>query len=284
MSGYVERSRHAPVTDFLGISPNRMHRILNDGVGGIDGFLGVGGEIWDGDAASIPLMHATLALLARLGESGPVKATAKGNLPRAFVLDWWDESFGPREENERTRMIMRPNKEDGDWTLHTTRRIIRKAGLIKLQGGEFSVTDRWRKLLAKGDRLELYRALFFATGWDFDWNYGRDDARALHPFTQRSFAFNLYLLGRIARSWITQEEAVQSYLRAFPEIRKDFISSDAAILAIVMDGTLGYGLTHFPIELGLLEHRNTRQGNDRFGTDEYRITPLFDRLLSFSLR
>ncbi len=281
MADFVERRRNAPVDAFLGVNPDRMYRILYDGIEGTVGFLALLDDIRDADIAAIPLLQATLALLAYLGESGPVKATARGNLPRALVLRWWDEIFGPRESDGTIRALLRPNNEKG--TMKQSRMIIRLAGLIKLRSGEFSLTELGRRLYEKGDLGGVYRALFYAAGWAFDWNEECGYLRFFHPFAQQSFAFNLHLLGKLARSWTTRATLVDAWLRAFPDVRADFPEDPEAMDDSFMEDSIGAGLTEIPLQLGLLEIRDGRSFNPDAPPCAYRVTPYFDRLLEFSL-
>jgi hypothetical protein len=279
MESFVARQREGPIDDFLGLSPAQMRAILHGGPEGLAGIVRLEARtVRAEDLPSAPLLEATLALLGYLAEDGPVKATAKGNLPRALVLRWWDEIFGPREKNERIRAIMRPRNEEDAGGLHDARRIAQKAGLIKMRGGEFSVTELGRRLHDRMALGELYLALFRTVGWDFDWNDGRDDFRTLHPLSQESFVFNLHLLGKLARAWTFREPLVEAYLRAFPAVRADFVGGGGRDLETYRSVTLGIGLTHYPIELGLLEVRGGWE-NGSASPEEYRVSPLFDRFL-----
>jgi len=277
---FVKKKRTTAIDDFLGLSPDMMHRILHGTFDDISDILELGGHILKTEVPLIPLLDIISALLGFLAESGPVPATAKGNLPRALIQRWWDEKLGPLEPNERLRAIMRPNNEMGAWTLHIARVIAGKAGLIKLHSQKFSVTVRGRALFEAGDLDAMYRSMFIAMAWGIDWNDGKRDYQRVHPFTQRSFAFNLHLLGAKARDWMQPSAIVEAYLKAFPVLRNDYQGEDARTTLIYMQSDLTYGLTRFPIELGLLEHRG---GWGESKPDEYRVTPFFDRLLDWHI-
>jgi len=282
LEGFVTRERQEPREDFLGLSPEQMRAILEEGEGCIERFVELQGGIDRSDLPAIPLLEDCLALVGTLVESGPVKATAKGNLPRALVLRLWEEVFAPREPDERVREIMRPNKEEGLWPLWTARAIAREAGLVRLYDGKFSATKKGEALYGKGELNAMYELLFRATAFRLDWNAGRDEIRALHPITQDSFLFNLILFGRLARDWRSESELLDAYLRAFPSLFEDFrVESPADDRGrIFMNSTLLFGLTHFPMELGLVERKGGVAISSLVGgAREYRVTPLFDRLL-----
>ncbi len=50
-----------------------------------------------------------------------------------------------------------------------------------------------------------------------------------------------------------------------------------------LESTIGIGLTEIPIQLGLLEIREGSGFGPNSTPDAYRITPIFDRLLEFTL-
>lgn len=221
-----------------------------------------------------------MALLGFLLESGPVKATAKGNLPRALVLRWWDQEFGPRHDNERTRQILRPNQERGAWLLYYCRRIIRKAGLIKLHEHKFSITDKGRKIYEDKKYVTMYRALFLALGWEVSWNTGRTYYQILPGLVQQSFIFNLHLLGKLARDWIDGDALADAYLRAFPMLLDEYEAPDTMPIRSLVNISILYSLTHFPCELGLLDSR--KKATDSYSYD-YKLSPLFDRIIEWNL-
>jgi len=280
LGAFVKNHRNAAIDDFLGMSPDMMYRILHGTFDDISDILRLGGHILKAEVPLIPLLDSISALLGLLAESGPVPATAKGNLPRALVQRWWDEKLGPLEPNERLRAIMRPNNEMGAWPLHIARLVAGKAGLVKLHSKKFSLTARGRTMLETGDLDAMYRSIFIATAWGIDWNDGKQDYQMVHPFTQRSFTFNLHLLGAKARNWTQPGTLVETFLKAFPAIENDYKGGDARTTTIYMQSDLTHGLTYFPIELGLLEHRG---GWSESKPDEYRVTPFFDRLLHWNI-
>ncbi len=283
LEGFMARERQGPREDFLGLSPEQMRAILEEGELCLERFVEFRGGLGRPDLPAIPLLEDCLALVGCLVESGPVKATARGNLPRALVLRLWEEVFAPREPDERVREILRPNNEEGLWPLRTARVIAREAGLVRLYDGKFSATKKGEALYRSGDLDAMYELLFRATAFRFDWNAGRDEVRALHPLTQDSFLFNLQLFGRLARDWRGEAELLDAYLRAFPSLREDFGVEGSAEdrRRMFMDSSLLFGLTHFPMELGLVERKGGPGAALTGVRSEYRVAPLFDRILAW---
>ena len=280
VASMIESRQDTPESDFLGLSPNQMHSILHGSFDELGSIFTVSGQIGPEDLPAIPLLKATMALLDFLIESGPVKATAKGNLPKAMVLRWWDQEFGPRTKDESFRSFLRPVKEQDCWSLYFSRLVIRKAGLIKLHEYKFSITDRGRKLFEQGKLETIYHELFVALGWGVDWNAGRDDYRALHPLVQQSFVFNLHLLGSLAKNRTPETTLVDAYMKAFPTLMEDYNSSNPEMLRAYLNGIVGYGLITYPVELGLLEDTSDSM---LLSKGEYRISPLFKRLIHWKL-
>jgi len=280
----ILRRRQAPIDDFLGLSSETMHAILHGGAEAMEPLLRLRGGIREEDLAALPMLEETLALLGYLAETGPVKATAKGNLPRSLVQRWWDEVFAPRVSEARLLEILRPNREEGDWSLLTTRKIARKASLIKLHSGKFSLTENGKSLLERRDLDGIYRLLFVAGAWSFDWNEGRDDFRYLHPLSQDGFLFNLYLFRKLAVDWIDGKTLVDAWLRAFPAVLSELGIENGTDCSPFLKATFEYGLVWMPLRLGLLEERRgLRNPQDNLAPAEYRLSPVASRLLEWRL-
>lgn len=279
IENFMNRKQTKGIDDFFGLSSNQMGHILYDGAEGMKGILELAGTIIEEDVSSIPILEEALFLLPRLMEEGGIKATTQGNLPRTLVLEAWEKLYGPREKNERLRELMKPNKEGNLRPLHELRIILRNSKLIKLYNKRYSISPKGKKLYEKKDLTSLYIELFKSTAWGFDWNEDRRDYNILHPLMQQSFIFNLYLLEKIAKTWTDGKKLVKRYLTAFPALYEAFGTLPEDANDIWMTGNIKYGLTNYPQKLGLLESRDKNPGEEFSYENEYRITPLFKRLL-----
>lgn len=277
---HVAAERNRPLEDFLGLSPDQMHRILSGRFSELRGFLSFGTGLAEGDLKFMPLLEDAVYILRAL-VAGPLKATQTGKLPKALVLAWWEELGQWREPDERLRAILKPRNEAEAWGLFECRLQLMAAGLLALKGTRFELTREGRGLIEPTDLDGLLGRLVKTIGWGWDWNEVREAGRDFNPFSQSSFAFNLHLLGRLARDWTYAEDLVSAYLRAFPLIRDQY-REESVHDTVLRDIELVFGLTHWPRLLGLVEDRGGISSYDGVGKPpphEYRVTPLFDRLI-----
>jgi hypothetical protein len=282
--GAMERRQKTPIADFLGITPDQMQRILYGGIEALGDILELSDAFSETDAGGIPLLDACRYLLRALAEAGAIKATAKGNLPRALVQSWWDSVIAPGLDDEGLRKVLRPRGEEEAGELGFARRVAVHAGLVKLRKGIFSLTEKARRLLERGKAATLYGELFKTVGWKIDWNADRDYRLEFHPLAQESFVFTLHLLGSLATAWTPEEVIVDGWLRAFPTVREEFANLDPKVFDDFKSYSLAVSLTSMPIELGLLERRGGwDQKERRMLPYEYRITSLFGRVLRWKL-
>jgi hypothetical protein len=276
----TEEYGRRPLEDFLGISPDLMHRILSGRFGELGGFLSFGKGLAETDLESIPLLESAVILLRAL-VAGPLKGTEAGYLPRALVLDWWAKVGARREPNERLREIRKPNKEAAAWELLECRLQLEAAGLVVFDGSRFALTPEGRSLVESPDLDGLFQRLITTIGWKWDWNEIREGGRDFHPLCQRSFAFNLHLFDRLARDWVDDEAILRAYFRAFPALKDDFVQ-ESRYGTMLRDLSITFGLTHWPRLLGLVEERGgvlEYDGKGELPPHEFRVTPLFGRLI-----
>ena len=282
---FFEGSNRGALDDFQGLTPDEMHRIMQGRPEALRDFFSLGRGIADDDLQSMPTLENAYLLLTEL-EAAPLKATEAGYLPRSFVQAWW-ERVGPRREPEPgQRELSKPSKEADSWELRESRRLLETADLIKLVGPRFSLTEKGRRIAAARDFDALFESLFAALAWGWDWNEFRSEFQELHPMCRQAFIFDLFLLSRLGREWTPLSSLVDAWLRAFPAIAEE-LPPESDRWSEVSRTMVGTGLLFWPSRLGLVEERG---GWRSFGDGkveaphEFRLTPLFDRLIRFRAR
>ena len=102
--------------------------------------------------------------LNRLYESGEMKATQKGNLPKAFVMELYQKFFSKEE------CLITPNKEDDLPEATRLKCILNMTGLIKKRKNKFYLTQKGRSLIKEKKVRELFDKLVLA--FFNKWNWG----------------------------------------------------------------------------------------------------------------
>ena len=206
---HVQQRNQRPLDEFLGLSPEQMHRLLHFPFASPE--LVRFPEVLT-TSPTAPIVTLIGMLLEAIGKSG-LKPTAKGNLPQKFcreaALAYWGADV--YQENTRFGGI---NREEDFLDLHIARLTLELAGLIRKYKGRFILSRNCRTLLAGKGLAALYPRLVTAYVEQFNWGY-RDGYPELR-FIQTAFPFTLYLLMRAGDIWRPHEFYEDSFLRAFP--------------------------------------------------------------------
>jgi hypothetical protein len=258
---------------FMGLSPEQMHIVLYAPFSLKSDYFCV--RIKDKEKLKqIPLMQQALYFLEKLQESGPMKATQKGNLPRAFVREFYEVFFS--EENFR----FLPNKEEDLSDVVRLRRILTYAGLIKFRTGKFSLTKKGESLISKEETQEIFEKLFYV--FVTKWNWGYADGYSDFWLMQQSVIFNLYLLKKKAQGWTQAKELGRLYLNAFPmlleEARHGFSEPEKEVISTFC---LRF-LERVCVPLGFLERKG--EGDIFKRSDQlFKVTDFFNESIEFNL-
>jgi hypothetical protein len=204
----IAKRNAAPLDDFDGLSADDMRRLLHDPFG-TDGPLVI---------ADLPraaprsaLLHLVLALAEELGDAG-LKATAKGNLPRAYVLAALERY---REAGWQVSPYLSVRSEVDFARLHVARLVARMAGLVTLRSGRWHVTRALRRTLDRSGAAGVYAALFRAFATEYAWNSA--DAYPDLDIVQASWAYSLLQVLRHGATWRDGAFYAERFLRAFPQ-------------------------------------------------------------------
>lgn len=286
MQQLVQGYQSTGLDDFLGLSPEQMHAVLNLGPLAMEGLLSLNDAVTEADVRTIPVLRTALDLMRYLHDNDGTKATARGNLSRSCVQSIWDEQTASLHEDDEMRARFRPTGELKWFELYLVRRALRAAKLIKLYKGRFSLGDKGRSIFEKRSLNELYRHLFFTIGWMEDWNEGRADYQAFLPFCQQSFLFNLYLLGKCAAEWVTATTLADRFLKAFPQLYNDYMDPDNQdeFIEKFFRVHIGSSLVHYPRKLGLLDIKPGNYANKKYVAEQYRVSALYKKLLDWTIK
>lgn len=137
----------APQAELGGLSPARMQGLLSDDwEGGGPLVLREDARLADLDGADL-VWNARL-LLGALEDAGGTRATAAGNLNRAFVGSLLERSRWPPDYLESLRAVSKVINEEQVYPLYRVRAVLQLAGLVRLTRGQFRVTRLGRELRA----------------------------------------------------------------------------------------------------------------------------------------
>jgi hypothetical protein len=263
-----------PQPDLGGLSPDETQQLLS-GDWEASGALRVRDDLTLADAGDAPLFADARTLLDYVANAGAVNETPAKNLPRSVVADLLPRLRMPAQR--RLLVIADPppkNEQDVLW-LPDLRFTMLVAGLLVRRKG-LRLGRAGRSLLGDEKAGALY-ALLFRTF------FRRVDLRALSRFAdhaglQQTIAFSFYRLRSVAREWASPETL-----------------SEAAWLASAKDPPTpietSFGdMSHYAfrqrvleplVQFGLIEERVAGVRDRMIELVEYRITPLYERVLSF---
>jgi hypothetical protein len=266
-----------PLEGLGGISPAQAQALIEEGLEG-EGILRIAEDLSAEEVSSPDFLANARLLLTRLGETGGTKATAAGNLTRAFVGKMLEAMRLPPGYLAETHRMNKVVNEDDVWPLHVLRVNLEVAGLVKLRKGTFSLTKRGRSMLPPESAGRLYAHLFRSYFRKFNLDYGSRFSRT--SGLQFAVPLLLWQMGIRAEKWISVAELADLILppRSHQTPEGGGRSEGAFDLRHqVLKPLVGFGL--------LEEQRKPEAAGERYpGLDSIlvRKTPLFDRLLRFA--
>lgn len=141
---WLKKANAEPKSEFLGLSPEQLHRMLYRPFDETSDIVTLNKNLSDEKILEIPIVKETVFFLRRLGEREPLKATVKGNLPRAFACEIHDQFPGDPQFHYPIR------SEEDDMKLSSLRHILDMAGWVKKRDQKFYLTKRGQVLNEKG--------------------------------------------------------------------------------------------------------------------------------------
>ena len=268
-SGYNNR----PQADLGGRSPDEVHRFIAADWASPDSAIRLDDSLELDALVGAPALHDARLVLALLAERAPVKATPKGNLPRAFVTAFQARAGSYAAARELEFPLANARNEEDHWPLHITRLLLELERLIARRKGLFTRTRNGDRLLRDALAGPLYTRLLRATFRTLNLAYldGAGDA----PDLQHTIGFTLAQFDRHGDAWHSAENLAADLV--LPSVR-------AAI-------PLRHGWDPLPLMLstrflsplerfGLAESRETGSPVPGLRSAEFRKSPLFARVIS----
>ncbi len=209
---WLKKANTEPKSEFLGFSSEQMRRLLYRPFEETSDIVTINKNLPHEKIQEIPIVREAVYFLRRLGELQPLKATAKGNLPRAFASEMHDRF---PEDPEFPWPI---KSENDDMKLSTLRYILDTCGWIKKRNQKFYLTQKGKILNAKGFGPDDFHHLFRTYTRKLCWA-----SRDLYPeleIIQQAFLFSCYILYRKAETYVHANELSSYFVQAFPAVIK----------------------------------------------------------------
>ncbi len=260
-----------PNPELLGLSPNQFKNLLSVEAIFNNPFLTFDNSNPSEDFLKIPMMKQIIYFLNTLKKEGSIKATAKGNLSKKFVQDFYREFADP------TIVMFLPHTEDNYPEVTRLRTILCLQEIVEFRSNKFYLTDYGEELLDQKDYSTIYSESFHACVNHFYWSYmGRFTD---FDIIQETAPFNFYLLDQKAQDWVSFERLGETYISIFPEVVK---SSSHPLYETPKEEAITCFHHQFLIDaclfLGIL------LGDDRegYGTPtHFKVSPFFKKRFSF---
>lgn len=278
-----------PQTDLGGLSPDAVQRLLDADWESAGSAVRLDDGLPPDDVAEAGTLRDARWLLGQLAVPNGVKATPKGNLPRAVVAAFVAHAGATNgvdlSEGEGAELVGfvrgQPNEEDV-WRLHHARLLLELAGLVKRRRGVWSRTRRGDQLAAPERAGALFAALVRTHFRRFNLEYV--DGVGAAPGFQYTVGYTLYQFGRVGAEW--RRPAALADLVLLPSVRHEVpprgpaeTRYDPMALALetrVLRPLVGFGLAEAqapPREPGAWE----------VAPSSYRKAPLFGRMFRFTV-
>ena len=209
---WLKKANTAPKSEFLGLSSEQMHRIMYRPFDETSDILTINKNLSDEKIQEIPIVKEAVYFIRRLGELQPLRATAKGNLPRVFACEIHDRFS---EDSEFHYPIM---SEEDDTKLSALRHILDTCGWIKKRNQKFYLTKKGQILNGKGFGPDDFHHLLRIYTQKFNWA-SRDYYPELE-IIQQAFLFSCYVLYRKAKTYVRADELSIYFIQAFPAVLK----------------------------------------------------------------
>ena len=206
-----------PMPEFDHLSPNQMAFILYRpfAEGSPIGFKPLlPNEVVD----QIPFARLFRIFAEKIWESGRLKLTATGNLPRKTCQELYE--LGIIKEWAIEEGITKLSKETDSIVLQNLKNIGKLSGILKVQHNWLSLTKNGTKLLDSADHGALFQTLFLTNFSKF--NLGYYDGFPQESKVQFTLGYTLYLLLKYGHEQRELQFYIDKNLAAFPFLLEDF--------------------------------------------------------------
>ena len=274
---WLKKANAQPKSEFLGLSSEQMHRMMYRPFDETSDIVTLNKNLSDERIREIPIVKEAVYFIRRLGELQPLKATAKGNLPRAFASEIHDRF--PEDPEFHYPIV----SEQNDTKLSALHYILNVCGWIKKRNQKFYLTKKGQDLNAKGFGPDDFHHLFWTYTQKFNWA-----SRDFYPeleIIQQSFLFSFYILHRKAKTYVRADELSTYFIQAFPAVLKReerFLSSEESYELLQRSFCLRF-IERFCEYFGLV---TIEKKGRRYLQLDYliRTTPFFSEMFQWKLK
>ena len=213
---YTDKMNKSLQPDFIGFSPDQMHRMINFPYEKTGDIIEFRLDIDPDELNEIPVVVQTNIFLKELADIEPAKATKKGNLPLKLV-----NAVHKKIETDKYFLSINVRSEV-ESCVFKLRHFLKLCGYIKMIHNKFRLTQKGHKLLKNGFTMKDYLHLFKVYSKTLNW--GALDRYPESWIVQGSFLFSLYILKSKAVKYIEAETMVDYFMEAFPSVLHEFRS------------------------------------------------------------
>jgi hypothetical protein len=224
------------------------------------------------DLSGSAVARTARILLLRAVDEGGLKLTATGNLSRSVVAEMIEVIEWPGLDKDELFRFHKVVNEPDFLPVHFVRVLMQGTKLVRTHRGTLVPTRLGRGMLVPERHGALQALLFHIALWHL--NLGYFDRNPIDSWPQPHTSIVLWSLSASANDWLHPDKLTR--LCTVPVI--GVLESDWDLGSFAMESRILRPLTWF----GLLESRREREG---LGEPRlYRMTPLFDHFLKFSVK
>ncbi len=234
--------------EFHGLSPHQMHDVLSSPLDNCAFQLMPQFTL---QSEQVNALFLANALIDFIGDG--VKATAKGNLPRAFCQELY-QTYNSRFKPDK--FTFKVNKEEDFLDLNVVRILMEMGKFIRKYKGRFVLTNKLKDLIKQSPNEQALNTILFEELFDnycqqFNWAYSSYDEA--YKFIQQSVGFSLYMLAKYGNVWRDQQWYSKQFIQAFPAILLE-IGDDYLPAEVLVDNAYqNWVFRHFANFFGLIE-------------------------------
>jgi hypothetical protein len=277
LNQFSQNYNELPQSPFLGLSPQQMSSVLYSPFSLYNALFNFESTC-EHDFMKIPILNQAIYFLNKLKDVVELKVTQNGNLPRAFVIELYENFFS------EDRYARKPNREDDLPQATRLKHLLDLAGLIKKRHGEISLTKKGLSIIDNQKPSKLYEVIFL--NYTNKWNWGYDDGYPDFPLMQQSASFNLLLIAKKCDDWTLDTVLGKLYIDAFPALSREAedCSYSTGEEQIICCFSIRF-LKQVCVPLGLLEFKEQRvKKGEYFEILEYfKATDFFKNNFKFKI-
>jgi hypothetical protein len=270
---FTSKVNQKEVNDFLGLSPEQMHGILNNKLN-LNNDLFCVQDVDIELLLKVPIIEQSLYLLNKLKDSD-LKATQKGNLPKSIVQDLYYRFYS------EMKFSFLPHTEEDSQPVNYLRLLLILAGYMKIRSKKYSLTDKGKMLLNIKNYNNLFKDIFIVFSNKFNWAYG--DRYPDFNLIQTSCSFNIFMIYKKAQNWIAGEELGRLYVQTFPALQSEAEACEYRTASDQISSCFNVRfLERFSMPLGLLESKE--DGDKPHIKNLYKLSPIFLKMFKFKTK